>query len=421
MESLDGYLTRRGNEANALARRLSLGHTPREILQQPWTWRTTVAQLKSQHESLEAALWEEKPKVVLLCGAGTSDYVGRSVQEAVRKYRQVEAVVAPTTDFVLRPRAFFPLEGEGLMVHFARSGESPESLETLRIGLELFGSRSRHWVVTCNPLGALARAAREHADRCALTLLHEATNDRGLAMTSSYSSMTVVGLWFADPSRSFHIVERLAATAEFLIEKHADTLAEIASEDFQRAFYLGTGTLEAAAIESALKMQELTRGEVMAQAETFLAFRHGPISALREGSLLVGFFSSNPHVRAYEEDLAKQLPTRTRLFVCDEATPTLQHAGDVLIEVPGWKAIPDTHKAPTAVLVGQLLGFFRAVALGLNPDDPAGPEGTYSRVVRGVTIHPYREGKDPDERVDSHSHRGRGGMRLEGDSEPRRD
>lgn len=391
MESLDVYLRRRENKGNALARRLPLGHTPREILQQPWTWRTTVVQLETQRESLETLLWKEKPQTILFCGAGTSDYVGRSVREAVRKYRQLDVVVAPTTDFVLRPRMFFPLEGHGLIVHFARSGESPESLETLRIGLELFGSRARHWVVTCNPMGALARAAREHADRCVLTLLHEATNDRGLAMTSSYSSMTVAGLWFADPSSSFRVVEELAATAELLIEKHAEALEEIASKDFQRAFYLGTGSLEAAAIESALKIQELTRGEVLSQAETFLAFRHGPISALRERSLLVGFFSSDPHVRAYEEDLAEQLSTGTRLFVCDRVTPTLQRAGDVLIELPGWKTIPDTHKAPTAVLVGQLLGFFRSVALGLNPDDPAGPEGTYSRVVRGVTIHPYRE------------------------------
>jgi len=276
------------------------------------------------------------------------------------------------------------------MVHFARSGESPESLETLRIGLDVFGARARHWVVTCNEHGALAHAARQRGDRCTLTTLHEATNDRGLAMTSAYSSMTVTGLWFAEPDLCLRVVEGLAAAAERLMDAHADTLADLARRPFQRAFVLGTGALEAAAVESALKMQELTRGVLFAKSETFLAFRHGPISAVQRDSLVVGFFSTDPHVRAYEEDLAAQLHGATRLWLCDEATPRLRDSADLLIEVPEWTAIPDTHKAPVAVVVGQMLGLFRANALGLDPDDPAGESGMYSRVVRGVTIHPYR-------------------------------
>jgi tagatose-6-phosphate ketose/aldose isomerase len=369
---------------------LSEGHTPREILQQPWTWRTTVSQLNASRESLEASLWAEEPQTVLFCGAGTSDYVGRSVVDAVREYRSVNAVAVPTTDFIVRPNALFPPEGRVLMAHFARSGDSPESVETLRIGREVFGSRSRHWVVTCNANGALARAAREQKERSALTTLHEATNDQGIAMTSSYSSMTVAGLWLADADACDHAVESLAVAVERVIEEYADTLADVASRGFQRAFYLGTGALEAAAVESALKMQELTRGVVMTKPETFVAFRHGPISAVRDDSLIVGFFSSDPHVRAYEEDLAAQLRGGTRLFVCDEATPALRESGDIVVELPRWKIIPDTHKAPAAVVVGQMLGLFRATALGINADDPSGADGTYSRVVKGVTIHPYR-------------------------------
>jgi tagatose-6-phosphate ketose/aldose isomerase len=356
-------------------------------------WRTTAAQLaQAQADSgLDTCLWRHPVDHVVLCGAGTSDYIGRAVCEALRLCRGISAEARPTTDFVLRPRALFPTSGTTLMVHFARSGNSPESAETLRIALDLYKNRARHWVVTCNPEGKLAQRARQSPDVCFLTVLHPGTNDKGLAMTSSYSSMVSAGLWLAEPDGFDSIAEALAAAAERVMTDDADTLADIAGKPVDRAFYLGNGALEAVAIESALKMQELTRGVVLTKPETFLAYRHGPISALRPESLVVAFFSSDPHVRRYEEDLADQLKMGVRLFVCAEATPRLRANADYLLEIPELRDVPDTHRAPAMGVVGQLLGLFRALALGINPDDPAGADGTYSRVVQGVTIHPYRE------------------------------
>jgi tagatose-6-phosphate ketose/aldose isomerase len=390
MEPLPTYLAARAAAASALTRQAGRGHTAREILQQPWTWRTTADQLSREGPSLANALLAEPPETVVLLGAGTSDYVGRSVRDALHDGLRAHVAACPTTDFILRPRAFLPERGRVLMAHFARSGNSPESAEALRVGLALLPDRARHWVVTCNDRGHLAEMARRHPSACALTLLHPATHDQGLAMTSSYSNMALAGLWLAGPERFFDLAERLAQVAETALSSSADTLAELATRPFERAFYLGTGALEAAAIESALKMQELTRGIVLTKPDTFLAFRHGPISALRRESLLVAFFSSDPHVRRYEEDLAAQLRMGTRVFVCDEAADALRASGGAPIEIPGYGDIPDTYRAPIAVLVGQLLAFFRALALGVDPDDPAGKEGMYSRVVQGVRVHPYR-------------------------------
>ena len=391
MNGLDAYLAERGAISTRLTERLDQGATPREILQQPWTWRDTAARLGRARSRLESALFDPPPEAILLCGAGTSDYVGRSVQEALRLGRRVFADARPTTDFVLRPRALFPPVDRVLMVHFARSGNSPESAETLRIGLELFSDAARHWIVTCNEDGTLARVAREHPEACVATVLHPATNDRGLAMTSSYSSMVLAGLWLARPGGFSDRVERIAQAAERILSEHVDTIADVAAQAFDRMFTLGDGALEAAAVESALKVQELTGGAIVTKPEAFLAFRHGPISAVTPESLLVAFFASDPHVRRYEEDLAAQLKTGFRLYLCDTATRTLRETGDCLLEVPELAEIDDAEKAVVAVVVGQLIAFFKAIALGIDPDDPVGEEGSYSRVVQGVTIHPYRE------------------------------
>ena len=41
-----------------------------------------------------------------------------------------------------------------------------------------------------------------------------------------------------------------------------------------------------------------------------------------------------------------------------------------------------------SVLPAQMLGFFKAIHLGLEPDSPS-VSGAITRVVQGVTIYPY--------------------------------
>jgi tagatose-6-phosphate ketose/aldose isomerase len=48
--------------------------------------------------------------------------------------------------------------------------------------------------------------------------------------------------------------------------------------------------------------------------------------------------------------------------------------------------LPDFYLPPLAVLVGQFLGFFSSLKVGLKPDQPS-PRGAISRVVEHVTIH----------------------------------
>lgn len=386
MESLEGYLSRRSAHRNALARRVGESHTAREILQQPWTWRHTAAQLYREAEKLDASI-----VTILLHGAGTSDYVGRSVSDALRAHKGRLALAIPTTDFTLRPRDLFPPQGKASMVHFARSGNSPESAETLRIGLEVFADRASHWIVTCNADGELAAIARKHPDRCSLTVLHPATNDRGLAMTSSYSNMVIAGLWLSLPTLLPTVAELLAQAVERLFDAQSDALFDIAGRGFERGFYLGDGALHAAALESSLKMQELTRGEVITKPDSYLGFRHGPISALTERSLVVAYLSSNPHIRRYENDLIRQLRTGTLVLVGEGISDDLRERAALCLDHPELAEIPETHKAPFAVAVGQLLAAFCAASRGIDVDNPAGKDGSYSRVVQGVTIYPYAE------------------------------
>ena len=53
---------------------------------------------------------------------------------------------------------------------------------------------------------------------------------------------------------------------------------------------------------------------------------------------------------------------------------------------PGGDPVDDDYRIMTDVVVGQILGTFKSLSLGLKPDNPS-TSGTINRVVQGVVIY----------------------------------
>ena len=122
----------------------------------------------------------------MLTGAGTSSFVGECLAPAMaRRGRRVEAIA--TTDLVAGPQSWLSRSTPTLLVSFARSGNSPESIAALELA-EQHVEHCAHLVVTCNADGALFKRARGTTNAHAI-LLPEASNDRSFAMTSSFTGM----------------------------------------------------------------------------------------------------------------------------------------------------------------------------------------------------------------------------------------
>ena len=91
----------------------------------------------------------------------------------------------------------------------------------------------------------------------------------------------------------------LAAGSSFL--SVAPEIAKKAAEiDFPRAVFLGSGSHYGTAIESHLKLQELTNGQVMCSYNTFLDLRHGPKAVINDQTLVVAYLASDRYVNPYE-------------------------------------------------------------------------------------------------------------------------
>jgi tagatose-6-phosphate ketose/aldose isomerase len=212
-------------------------------------------------------------------------------------------------------------------------------------------------------------------------------------MTSSFTSMVVAAHYLrfrGDHAAYAGWVDRLSAAGRAVLAAHPDALDAIGAGSFGTAVFLGSGCRHAAAREAALKMTEMTDGRVWAFAETYLGVRHGPMTAIRDDTLVTCFLSSDSRVRPYEVDLVAELSRKglgARKVIVGEHVPAgLAGPGDLVLECAGMNAVGDDSAAPLDLIVAQLLALFRSLHLGLRPDAPSA-EGIINRVVAPFPIY----------------------------------
>jgi tagatose-6-phosphate ketose/aldose isomerase len=242
-----------------------------------------------------------------------------------------------------------------------------------------------HLVLTCDRDGKLGRAHQGRPDSL-VVYMPERTNDSGFAMTSSLTSMLLSCLLLLGPARA-EDVEALARAAEHVVGLQSDIRA-LAQTKKQRFVYLGSGPLQGLARESALKLLELTAGEVVTYFDSPLGFRHGPKSVLDTDTLAVVYLSTDPYTRRYDLDIIAELrgqlgPDAVRVISTE---PVPDDLGPSVV-LPGLAGLPDALVALPYLVFGQYLALFTSLDYGKTPDNPF-PSGEVSRVVRGVTIYP---------------------------------
>jgi len=376
--------------------------TAQEIARQPGAWRDTHALLRAERARVEAFL---RPVLataglrIVLAGAGSSAYIGQCLAPTLLRHlgRRVEAIA--TTDLVARPLEWLQRDVPTLLVSFARSGNSPESVAALELA-DRCVARCWHLVITCNAAGELYRRASAGGPRLALAL-PESTHDAGFAMTASFSSMYYAGLALLGGDGAAGC-DALAAAGSTVLAQLNAPLRELASRPIERTVFLGSGAFAGLASEAALKLLELTDGGVATMANTALGFRHGPKTIVNRATLVALFVASDPHARRYDLDLLEELrrdgaagalvaiaatPGSAAAAPDTGAGPDKDGAGVRWLLAPGTAGLADAELVLPFALIAQLYAFHSSLRQGLRPDTPCA-SGRVHRVVQGVTIHP---------------------------------
>lgn len=368
--------------------------TAREILQQPQIWleiQTLVAGDARLNGFLGAQLSRSDLRIVLT-GAGTSAFIGDCLAPALARTlgRRVDAV--STTDLVASPASWLEPRTPTLVVSFARSGNSPESVAALETADACIEECS-HLILTCNAEGALFRRAAAWPNAHCI-LLPAASNDRSFAMTSSFTGMLLAA------AAAFGLVSRddvrpaaLGRLAREVITGSLPLLRDLVSQGYDRVVYLGAKELKGLAREAALKMLELSDGRVVATADSPLGFRHGPKTILNRNSLVVVFLSNDAYTRRYDMDLLKELRrdgVAGRIIALSALADLPEHPDNLILDaVQDPIHYSDLELCLPYAVFAQSLALLRSMSLGIRPDNP-NAAGTVSRVVQGVSIYPWQ-------------------------------
>jgi tagatose-6-phosphate ketose/aldose isomerase len=380
-------------------RERGLEHTPREISQQPQTWIKTYQHCRAYLTDINEALRRTGvcngatvAPTVYLTGAGTSDYAGRALAPLLRRRWQCDAYAVPSTTLLTDFEGFHRTGREYLWISFSRSGDSPEGVALLERALDRHRN-IRHLVITCNPQGQMAQMCARHPGQALAIILDDAVNDRGLAMTSSFTNMLLAGQCLAhyDEFELFgEAVAQMAETGAQFLPAAAEVAAAITTLGCTRACFVGSGVLRAVADESALKVVELSAGKVTTLAETPLGLRHGPMSSVDNNTLFVAFLSSEAQRRGYELDLLREIDGKhlgriraaTTVQGIDDVSPLTDYC--LSLDCPA--SFPDHYRPVLDVMFGQLLGLFTSMRCGLKPDQPS-PNGAITRVVQPIKLY----------------------------------
>ena len=385
------------SKTDAELEKLGAKITTREIEQQPELWQQTWSIYQNNKTKITDFLNQINQKWgkvrVIFTGAGTSAYVGNMIMPYLQKHgdrKKYDFEAIDTTKIVSTPEDYLEKDTPTILVSFARSGNSPESVATVELAKKLVKNLYQI-AITCAPEGHLAQDLE--GDPTGLVLLMpEKSLDQGFAMTGSFSCMSLMALLVFDTltdENKEHIVSQIAQMGKSVIERE-DEIQSLVDIDFNRITYIGSGSLGGLAEETRLKILELTAGKVAALFDTSMGLRHGPKSFLDKKTIVFDFVSNNTYTRQYDLDILNEIRD-------DQIVPLVMAVGQ---EKEGQdfsgksfmfaekEVLPDAYLALPDVMFGQTIALLTSIKVNNKPDTPS-PTGTVNRVVKGVTIHEF--------------------------------
>ena len=373
--------------------------TTKEIKQQPELWAEAYEIYKANktqiNEFIENIGKKHGQFRVIFTGAGTSAYVGQTILPYIKKKSDIRKYIVesiPTTDIDSNPYDFYKEDVPTLLVSFARSGNSPESLAAVNLGKQIVKD-FYSLAITCAPEGKLAQMTKNDEYNY-LLLMPSKSNDQGFAMTGSFSCMMLSAMLIfdnLDEDKEKSYIDAITAMGNNVISREEE-IRNLIDKEFDRVVYLGSGCLCGLTQEAQLKLLELTAGKIATGYDSAMGFRHGPKSFINENTLIFVFTSNDEYTRKYDLDVLEEINgDKIAKLTCAISVNKEQNFSGEKFEFDAkYEELPDLYLAFPYVLFAQTVSLLTSVKVGNTPDTPS-PSGTVNRVVKGVIIHEYQE------------------------------
>ncbi len=335
-----------------------MSYTYREIQQQPQSWEQTIPATIDQWQRIADTV-SIRPDTHFLCiGSGTSLYLAQSAAHALQEVTQHVAVAVPSSEIFLSPASTVPTGVPVVAFVISRSGATSEAVmaaDYLRqryLNVEVVG-------VTCNHDTELGRRSQH-----IISLPH--ATEQSVVMTQSYTNMLLaLQIVAALIAGNDQFLSELASLPRVLHEQLSifEAAAKSIGQNLalQAFIYLGLGPNYGLAQEATLKLKEMT--QTPCEAYNPLEFRHGPISIVSPGTAVV--LLQGMRERSYMQDVEADVMQHGAYVV---AISPYRFAAETCILLPD--GLSDIARCVLYLPPVQLIAYYRALALKLNPDQP---------------------------------------------------
>lgn len=334
-------------------------HTLQEILTQAPVWRAALHVVARKLAALKALWTESQADEIIVTGCGSTYNLSMAVAPLLQQQLRVRARAVPASELLYSPEQVLAPGTRPLLLTLSRSGYTTETIQAASQFQRELGRPVVH--IGCDANSPLARLSD-------FVLTVDEGQEQSVVQTRSFSAMTVTAQAMASAladERQFEAMQVLPELGEHLISTfHA--LARELGEDQQikRFYFLGSGLQYGLACEANLKMKEMSLS--VAEAFHFMEFRHGPMSMVDQQTLVVGLVSETQ--RASDLAVLREMRALGGKTLVLAERPLEQDVADY--PVVFGSNLAETQRAVLYLPVLQLLGYYRALSNGQNPDAP---------------------------------------------------
>ena len=325
--------------------------TLKEITSQTAAWAQAIERATTLAAEIRG-LAIGRQRQAMCVGCGSTYYLALSAASLLQARTGVIARAFPASELLLNPQSAY-VDGKSVLIAISRSGATSE---TLRAVADFKAKRQGEVIVLTND------ADSPIAARGDVVVAMAKGQERSVAQTRSFASMQVAAAAIADlvgPAPLGNAYkEALIGCGNRVIHDYDDVARQLGTDhQFNQVFFLGAGPRYGLACEASLKLKEMS--QTVSEPFRFLEFRHGPISMVDEGTLVVGMVSEG----AYDHEMA--VMTEARGFGARTLT-----IGEKGTDIAFNSGIAEYVRNVLYLPVLQLFAFHRAVANGKNPDRP---------------------------------------------------
>lgn len=344
----------------------------KEIYEQPKAVNDTISpRIKDNRVVIEdLGMTEEDIRNISriqIVACGSAYHVGITSKYTIEKIARIPVDVDLASEFRYRDPVLDP---NTLVIIISQSGETADSLAALR------EAKSRN-LKTLGIVNVVGSSIAREADAVMYTW---AGPEISVATTKAYSTQLValdlIAILFADVRGVIEEEEynMLVSELQKLPEKIQKVLDEkerlqwfankyASSHD---VFFIGRGTDYATCMEGSLKLKEVSY--VHSEAYAAGELKHGTISLIEDGILVVGV-ATQPEL--YEKLVSNLVEVKSRgayiMGLTSYGNYAMEDTANFTVYVP--KTV-DCFSTSVAVIPLQLLGYYVAVARGLDVDKP---------------------------------------------------